>query len=398
MKPKDLLKRKQVIMESRECGHCLKDEKCTCPCSLFEEKNVCSAAGESAEAEDGIPIHMTDYATSGDLIGKIGQKDLHEVLSSLSFASDPRLLVDSSTADDAGIFEIRPGTLLVQTVDVSQPTVDDPYLFGRIAASSSMSNVYAMGGTPVTALSIIGFPINTLPHSVMANILRGGMDAVKEAGAVILGGHSCLDDEIRFGFAMTGTVDKKRLATNTSARPGDILILTKPIGSGLVTRAARESIATEESLATAGNFMSALNREASGTMVEFGVRACTDICGFGLLGHLTRMMKESGVSATIDFDSIPLLPDISSYAERFLIEKARAPIDSFLREDIQFSPEISDVQKMILTDPQISGGLLMSVDQRDASTLLKALHTRNVPVAAIIGEVTTFAGRRVQID
>lgn len=398
MTPNDLLKRKEVITKSRECGHCIKNDECTCPCPLFEEKNVCSAAGESLECESGIPIHMTDYATNSDLIGKIGQKDLHEVLSKLSFASDPRMLVDSSTADDAGIFEIRPGTLLVQTVDVSQPTVDEPYLFGRIAASSSMSNVYAMGGTPVTALSIIGFPINTLPHGVMAEILRGGIDAINEAGAVILGGHSCLDDEIRFGFAMTGTVDKKRLATNTNARPGDILILTKPIGSGLVTQAARESIVSEEALATAGNCMSALNRAASETMVEFGVRACTDICGFGLLGHLIRMMKESGVSATIDFNAIPLLPNVASYAETFLKKKEREPIASFLREEIRYSSSITDVEKMILTDPQISGGLLMAVDERDASTLLKALHTRNVPIAAVIGQVTTFSGRRVEIN
>ncbi|MEI6218840.1 MAG: selenide, water dikinase SelD, partial [bacterium] len=196
-------KRKRVMARSIKLGHCVCDPRKPCPCPLLKEKNVCTCAGERVQSGKASGrVRLTDYVRSAGCASKIGQKDLHAVLAGLPVVQDPRILVGMATADDAGVFKLASGVTVVQTVDVFTPGVDDPYLFGRIAACNSLSDVYAMGGTPVTALSIIGFPIEKLPHAVMSDILRGGMDTLKEAGTILLGGHSINDEEIKFGFAV----------------------------------------------------------------------------------------------------------------------------------------------------------------------------------------------------
>ena len=294
-------KRKQVMSRSIRLGHCVCDPRKPCPCDIFKEKDVCLCAGEKIPLETDVSeAKLTDHVRSAGCASKIGQKDLHQVLDMLPTVEDPRLLVGTSTADDAGVFALTDGVTVVQTVDVFTPGVDDPYQFGRIAACNSLSDVYAMGGKPLTALSIIGFPIESLPHEVMAKILRGGMDVLKEAGAIMLGGHSINDEELKFGLAVTGIIDRDRIMTNANAQPGDALVLTKPLGTGIISLAHQVGIAPTGAMDAVATSMTTLNRVAAEQMVEHGANACTDVTGFGLLGHLCQMVEESGVTAEID--------------------------------------------------------------------------------------------------
>lgn len=397
MTPQALQRRKQVMERSEKLGHCVCDPAKPCPCPLFKEQNICLSAGESLPLKEG-EVRLTRHVRSAGCASKIGQKDLDEILSGLPHPADPRLIVGTSTADDAGVFEISPGLLLVQTVDVFTPGVDDPYLFGKIAACNSMSDVYAMGGRPHTALSIIGFPIKTLPKSAMSEILKGAIDTLTEAGALLVGGHSINDMDVKFGLAVTGTVKREHLTTNANAKPGDLLILTKALGTGMVVLAGQFGVACNRALAAAGESMATLNREAAEAMVAHGVKACTDVTGFGLLGHLTRMMMESGTSAEIDFDAIPLLPNVLAYAEKGLYSGANERNSAFVEDKALFSDRFEQPQRAILYDAQTSGGLLMSVPKEEADALLEELHARGVDKASIIGRVLPYSGKRVRIN
>jgi len=232
-------KRKRVMTRSIKLGHCVCDPKKPCPCPLFKEKDVCTCAGESVKIDAAKKYKLTDFVRSAGCASKIGQKDLHKVLSMLPEVSDPRILVGTTTADDAGVFMLNEQTAIVQTVDVFTPGVDDPFLFGKIAACNSLSDVYAMGGKPVTALSVIGFPIYSLPHEAMAEIIKGGMSVLKEAGTILLGGHSINDEEVKFGFAVTGLIDPANVFYRDRACAGDVLVLTKPLGTGMLAFAAQ---------------------------------------------------------------------------------------------------------------------------------------------------------------
>jgi selenide,water dikinase len=280
-------------------------------------------------------------------------------------------------------------------VDVFTPGVDDPYTFGRIAACTSLSDVYAMGGTPVTALSIIGFPIHTLPHAAMAAILRGGMDVLVEAGAVLVGGHSINDEEVKFGLAVTGLVSRKALATNAAARPGDALILTKPLGTGIIALAGQLGRASARAKRAAAESMATLNRCAAELMPRHGVRACTDVTGFGLLGHLTRMMLESKATAEIRFGALPLLPDALTYAEAGIYSGANERNASFSARHTAFADTVTEARQAVLYDAQTSGGLLMTVPQTRAAALLRALHAGGVVHASVIGRVVKAGNKAV---
>ncbi len=397
MTPQELEKRKNVMGRSIKLGHCVCDPAKPCPCPIFQEKNVCLCAGEHMPIDDAVQVKLTDHVRSAGCASKIGQKDLNIVLSKLPPVSDPRLLVGAATGDDAGVFEIRPGLLLVQTVDVFTPGVDDPYTFGRIAACNSLSDVYAMGGTPVTALSIIGFPIHTLPHSAMAAILKGGMDVLAEAGAVSVGGHSINDEEVKFGLAVTGIVEREHLTTNAAAAPGDVLILTKPLGVGMIALAGQLGRASEASLKAAADSMGTLNKVAAEVMNRHGVKACTDVTGFGLLGHLTRMMMESETGAEIDFDSLPLLPDVASYAEQGIYSGANERNSSFVENEVEFADHLKTAQQAILYDAQTSGGLLMAVPADRATAVLNDLHASGVSAATAIGHITPLGSKRISV-
>jgi selenide,water dikinase len=332
-------------------------------------------------------VKLTQHVRSAGCASKIGQKDLHAVLAGLPVVSDPRLLVGLSTADDAGVFEIQPGLLLVQTVDVFTPGVDDPYTFGRIAACNSLSDVYAMGGKPVTALSVIGFPIHTLPHAAMTAILKGGMDVLQEAGCVLVGGHSINDEE----------VNREHLTTNADARAGDTLILTKPLGTGIVSLAGQLNRASERSLAAVAESMSTLNRKAAEIMTRYAVKSATDITGFGLLGHLTRMMIESKASAVINFHALPLFPDVLAYACEGMYSGANERNASFSAKHTTWEASLTEAEQAILYDAQTSGGLLIAVPAENAIPLLNDLHHAGITQASIIGEVRSGTPGTVRV-
>jgi selenide,water dikinase len=280
----DMEKRKRIMRRSMQLGHCICDPKKGCPCDIFREKNVCPCAGERLEEPVG-PVRLTELVHSPGCASKIDQVSLNKVLEGLPTMDDPRVLVGVPAGDDAGVFQLDDETALVQTVDVFSPSVDDPYVFGQVAAANSLSDVYAMGGRPISALSIIGFPIRSVPDDVMHQILRGGIDKMTEAGVPVIGGHSINDQEIKAGFAVTGLINPKEIYTNAGARPGDRLVLTKPLGIGIIAFAAQIGRAPAEGLEASARSMAALNRRAAELMAEFGAHACTDVTGFALMGH-----------------------------------------------------------------------------------------------------------------
>lgn len=301
------------MARSIKLGHCVCDPRQACPCPLFKEKNVCTCAGERVPRDKpGERVRLTEYVRHAGCASKVSQKDLQEILKSIPAVEDPRLLVGTATADDAGVFRLTEDITIVQTVDVFTPGVDDPYTFGRIAACNSLSDIYALGGRPVTALSIIGFSIERLSHEVMAGIIRGGRAVLAET--ILLRDHSINDEEVKFGFAVTGVVGRAEVVTNAGARPGDILVLTKPLGTGVVALAAQLGRASSEAVEAMVKCMVSLNRSASEIMVRHGANACTDVTGFGLMGHLAQMAIQSRVSAVIWCEELPLLPGVSESA------------------------------------------------------------------------------------
>ncbi len=381
-------KRKRVMARSIKLGHCVCDPRKPCPCPLFREKNVCTCAGERAPpGRPGAAVRLTEHVRSAGCAGKIGQKDLDGILARLPPVSDPRLLVGLATADDAGVFRLASGVNLVQTVDVFTPCVDDARLFGKIAACNSLSDVYAMGGRPVTALSIIGFPIEALPGEVMAEILGGGMEILRQAGVVLVGGHSLNDEEIKFGLAVTGLVEESALVTNAGAQPGDLLVLTKPLGTGIVALAGQLGKASPESVAAAAASMSALNRAAAEIMVRHRATACTDVTGFGFLGHLCRLAMESKVTAEVWCDRLPLLPGVLNYAAQGMFSGANERNAEFSAARVRFEDGVSETMKAVLFDAQTSGGLLMALPPRAADAALQDLQAAGAGPAAIVGAV-----------
>lgn len=381
-------KRKDVMGRSIKLGHCVCDPRKPCPCPLFVEKDVCQCAGERLPPEVDGEVKLTDFVRSAGCASKIGQKDLHKVLDMLPVVEDPRLIVGTATADDAGVFELSDGVTVVQTVDVFTPGVDDPRLFGRIAACNSLSDVYAMGGKPVTALSIIGFPIYSLPHEVMAEIIRGGMDILKEAGALMLGGHSINDEEIKFGLAVTGLIEKKNIISNAGAQPGDVLILTKPLGTGIISLAHQIDRASEESVEAMTLSMSTLNRVAAEVMVDHGATACTDVTGFGLLGHLCHIVSESGVTAEIEFSKLPLLPGVMDYASEGMFSGANERNADYCSIYAAFDEIITREMKAVLFDAQTSGGLLIALPESESEAALLKMKEGGCADAAIVGSIT----------
>ena len=381
-------KRKRVMARSIKLGHCVCDPRKPCPCPIFKAKKVCTCAGERVPAtQPDNPVRLTEHVRSAGCASKIGQKDLHAVLARLPVVKDPRILVGMATADDAGVFRLASGVTVIQTVDVFTPCVDDPHMFGRIAACNALSDVYAMGGTPITALSIIGFPIESLPHAVMAEILRGGMEALGEANVVLLGGHSINDEEIKFGLAVTGIVGESAVVTNAGAGPGDALILTKPLGTGIVALAGQLGKASPESITAAAAAMSSLNKAASEIMVRHHATACTDVTGFGFLGHLCRLAIESGVTAEVWFDQLPLLPGVMDYVARGMFSGANERNSEYSAGRTRFGDGVTEMMKAVLFDAQTSGGLLMAIPAGAAEAALRDLHAAGVRDAAIVGAI-----------
>lgn len=306
-------------------------------------------------------------------------------------AGDPNLLVGFETSDDAGVYRLTDDLALVQTVDYFTPVVDDPFAFGQIAAANALSDIYAMGALPLTAMNIIGFPVGRLDLGVMAEILRGGAEKVKEAGAVLVGGHSLDDPEPKYGLSVTGVVKPGKFLTNSSAKPGDRLILTKPLGVGMITTAIKQEAATEEIIAEVTAIMSTLNKTAAEAMLEVGVNACTDITGFGLLGHTSEMARGSGVGMRIAAGRVPVIDGTREFAEKRIVPGGTRSNLKYLLDEryVLFADELSREERLILCDAITSGGLLISVPEERAGRLLELLHSRGVKFASEIGEVTS---------
>jgi selenide,water dikinase len=392
-------KRARVMARSQKLGHCICDPRKPCPCDLLVEQDLCSCAGErpGGAGRVGDAPQLTRLVKNAGCASKIPPADLARVLSRLPAVSDPRLLVGSATADDAGVFRISPDLCLVQTVDVFTPSVDDPYTFGRIAACNSLSDVYAMGGRPVTALSIIAYPIQSLGDEWMYQVLKGGADQLAEAGVVLTGGHSINDEEIKYGFAITGVVAPDAIITNAGAQPGDVLILTKPLGTGIISFAAQIGRASPEAQQAAAASMTMLNREASEIMVRHGAHACTDVTGFGLLGHLLHIARESGVTAEMWPKSLPLLPEVLDYARQGMVSGAAERNREYVSGILSVSELVPEHVMDILLDPQTSGGLLLSVSAEAAEGCLADLRAAGCEASAIIGRVTGRSPGRIVV-
>ena len=292
----------------------------------------------------------------------------------------------SGTSDDSAVYRLNDSIALVQSVDFFPPIVDDPYWFGAIAAANSLSDIYAMGATPLMGLNIVGFPIG-LPKDILGSILKGGADKMTEAGAIIVGGHTIDDVEPKYGISVTGLVRPGDQVTNAGAQPGDRLVLTKPIGTGIITTALKAGKSDEETERSVVKLMAELNKGASEAMVGVGVNACTDITGFGLLGHLREMVEGSGVGARIVLNDVPLIPGARALAEQGIAPGGTLRNLDSLRDSVVWDAEISDPVKVLLADAQTSGGLLISVSEEKAGRLMAALVEHGVSGARVIGDI-----------
>jgi selenide,water dikinase len=282
-------------------------------------------------------------------------------------------------------------------VDVFTPSVDDPYTFGQVAAANSVSDIYAMGGTPMTAVSVLGFPVRKVPDETMSQILSGGIDKMNEAGVAIIGGHSINDSEIKAGFAVTGTIETDKIVTNAAAKPGDVLILTKPLGTGIVAFASQIGRANSDSVEATANSMTTLNKKASQLMVKFGAHACTDVTGFSLMGHLAEMALSSGVDVEIIWDDIPFFPGVLEYAAAGILPGAIERNKESCGDRIVPSDALPQEMVDICYDAQTSGGLLIAIAENDAKDFLKALHKEGISAAAIVGRVLAKGSGLVHI-
>ena len=275
------------------------------------------------------------------------------------------MVVGFDGADDAAVVRLDDGKLIVQTLDFFTPIVDDPYDFGQIAAANALSDIYAMGGTPLYALNIVGFPINDLPKETLTAILQGGADKAKEAGIPIVGGHSVDDKEPKYGMVVTGEVQENHLVRNSSAKPGDALILTKPLGTGIIATAIKKGKASEESITAATKSMATLNKAAADAVKNVDIHAATDVTGYGLLGHLLEMCKASGVSAEVNFSSLEFLPGVRELAEAGIIPGGTKRNLEYVKDSAKFDSSLSETDQLLAADAQTSGGLLVSLPENE---------------------------------
>jgi selenide,water dikinase len=317
------------------------------------------------------------------------------VLRQLPKPTDPNLIIGIETADDAGVYKLNDTLALIQTVDFFPPVVDDPYTFGQIAAANSLSDVYAMGGKPLTAMNIVGFPMGCLDGTVLQAILQGGYDKVAEAGAVIAGGHTVEDQEPKYGLSVTGIVHPGKVWANAGARPGDRLVLTKALGTGILATAAKAEMFLD-GLEAAIASMKTLNKTAAEVLADFTVHACTDITGFGLLGHLSEMSSASGVTIRVDSDTLPLLPHAAAAAAMGMIPGGAYTNREYLKK-ITFTAQVPENIRDICYDPQTSGGLLVSIPAVEAAEAVRALRAAGVACAAVIGEVLQIGEGEVDV-
>ncbi|MCD4783724.1 MAG: selenide, water dikinase SelD [Candidatus Eremiobacteraeota bacterium] len=326
----------------------------------------------------------------------MGPCDLENIILGLPTFDDPRILAGKNYTDDAGIFRLNDNTMIVQTLDFFPPVVNDPYLFGQISAANSMSDIYAMGAIPVTALNIVGFP-SKVDRIILREILRGGIDKVREAGAVVLGGHTVIDREIKYGLAVTGIVKNNSFTRNSGARAGDLLILTKPLGMGIITTGIKKGITPGDVEQEAVKWMSRLNKNASEAMMKAGANSATDITGFGLLGHALRMAEASDVTIKLEVKKIPVIE-----GTRDILEKGAYPGGSgrnrqYIEKSIKWNDRIDEPARKIMVDAQTSGGLFISISSEKADDLLQNLRDGGDEYSEVIGEVIPKGDKFIEV-
>ena len=305
----------------------------------------------------------------------------------------PNILVGLDSPDDAGVYKLSDDLAIVQTIDFFTPIIDSPYDFGQIAVANALSDIYAMGATPITAMNIACFPIKKIDKSILKEILRGGIYKLDEAGVPLIGGHTVDDVELKYGLSVTGTIHPDKILSKAGAKPGDVMILTKPIGTGIITTAMTSDIASVD-INPVVKSMITLNKTAAEVMTAFDkVHACTDITGFGLLGHIVEMMKCSNVGIVIESTNMPIFPNTLHYAESGLIPGGTHANRKYFEKHIDFADTITRPMQDVLFDAQTSGGLLICVDKTMADRLLQALHKNEVNDSAIIGYITSDEGK-----
>lgn len=342
-------------------------------------------------------VRLTHYTHGLGCACKLRPQLLEEVLKKMPAPTDGNILVGIDTYDDAAVYRLDDRTAVVQTVDFFTPVVDDPFQFGAVAAANSLSDIYAMGGQPLFALSIVGFPSNRLPLSVLEEILKGARTVAEEAGISIIGGHTIDDTEPKFGLTVTGVIDPQKVMTNSNARVGDILILTKPIGTGILSTAMKQDLLRDGQAAALVATMTTLNRAASEAMQAVGANSCTDVTGFGLLGHLLEMMKGSGTAAELDAGKVPLLPGVTELAAAGVLPGGTRDNHGFTAPFVDYDQAVSLPKRVILNDAQTSGGLLISVAPEKAEALLALLVEKGVSDAVTVGRVIPDQKARIRV-
>jgi selenide,water dikinase len=314
----------------------------------------------------------------------------------LTFPTDKNVIVGMDRADDAGVYKINDELALIQTLDFFTPIVDDPYWFGQIAAANALSDIYAMGGVPKTAMNIVAFPIKQMDIGILRQILQGGIDKLKEAAVALIGGHSVEDPELKYGLSVTGFIHPREILIKSGLIPGDHLVLTKPLGTGIINTAVKGGLADPEVVEKVTRLMASLNRQAAEIMKRYTVHACTDITGFGLLGHMAEMASGSGCSILLKSSCVPILPEAMEYAAIGLVPGGAHKNRKFREPMVVMDPAIDDIMRDILYDPQTSGGLLICIKASDAASLISDLHKKQI-VAADIGAILLDGSEKIRV-
>lgn len=341
-------------------------------------------------------VRLTQMSKTAGCAAKIGPGTLAGILESLPKFEDPNLLVGIETSDDGAIYKVSDEIALIQTLDFFTPVVDDPYTFGQVAAANALSDIYAMGGEPKTALNIVAWP-NCVNPRFLGEILRGGADKVKEAGAVLAGGHSIQDDEPKYGLSVTGFVHPDKIFTNCGARAGDVLILTKPLGTGIVNTAVKADLASKEAEEEVIRVMTTLNQKAKRIIEKYPVHSCTDVTGFGLAGHSVEMAQGSGMTLEIYMDQVPVQSEALEYAKMGLIPAGAYRNRDFMEDKIDLG-DVGEAMLDLFFDPQTSGGLLLSVEPEAGEQIIREFEAAGMATAyGIIGKVTEREEKSVRL-
>jgi len=319
-------------------------------------------------------------------------------LCGLEIPTNDRVIVGMDSLDDAGVYKISDDLAIIQTVDFFTPIVDDPYWFGQIAAANALSDIYAMGGTPKTAMNLVGFPLKQMDISILRQILQGGLDKMKEAGVMLVGGHSVEDSELKYGLSVTGFVHPDRVLTKKNLSAGDRLVLTKPLGTGVINTAIKGGVASVKVIDKITRLMATLNRNAAEVMKQYSVHACTDITGFGLLGHLAEMVDGTGLGAVLDSKKIPILSEALDYAAMGMLPAGANKNKIFRESMVEFYSSVNPLIRDLLFDPQTSGGLLICIDRDDTDELVEELIQKGSDASAVIGEVVSAPQEKIVVN